>query len=215
MDRTSFLRLVKEELGDELMERKGEAVFNSLSTIRKNDLYLAGFNPGGEDSHHRTIIEDTMREELEEPGCSKLDERWAEGRYGMGTKEVLRRLGYDYHDVFITNTFFSSSVTEFLMPKLTEEQKRRYGNLHRRLMSIVNPQFVICQGQHAFRQFRSWASEKERREDNGLRNGRFWKVVFPNVDLVRLVGIPHPSRGLGPTEEFYTTFESLRHKYRT
>ncbi len=188
-------------------------MFNSLSTLKRCDVYLAGFNPGKDDYHHRTIIEDTMREELEEPGWSKLDESWADDRYGTGTKDVLARLGYDYHAVFITNTFFSSSVTQSTMPQLTEEQKQRYSSLHHKLISIVNPRFLICQGQSAFRQFREWANDKEPLVDGEIKNGRFWRAVFPTADPLLLVGIPHPSRGPRPTIEFSARFEKLRQEY--
>lgn len=175
--------MVREFLGDELIQQKGEAVFNSLSTLAPNDVYLAGYNPGGQDQHHRRISEDIMREGHDQPGWSKLDESWADNRYGTGTKELISRLGYDYRNLFITNAFFCSSPTESSMPKLATDQKQRYMRMHYKLLSIVRPKYLICQGQSAFRQFREWATEKD---SHSRWQDLQWKILECGVSPAKI-----------------------------
>jgi len=208
LDRSSLLLLVKGILGDDVIQEKGEALFNSLETLAPNDVYLAGFNPGG--VGHRTIEEDITREQGIQKGWSKLDEPWANRLYGKRTKALLDRLGYDYHCIFITNTFFSASPTQFMLPEMSQQQIMRYGKLHQHLLSIVNPRFVICLGQETFRCFREWAIERSPVRDESLEDGRFYFARYPGTRQALLIGTPHPSRGSFVSQKFYKNFSELR-----
>jgi hypothetical protein len=207
LDQASFHSLVHEFLGNELIQEKGEVLFNSLDILGPNDVYLVGFNPGG--SGHRTISEDMMLEQNTTPGWSKFDQPWADDLYGTRTKVLLKRIGYDYHNVCITNTFFSASPTVSLLPEMAEDRIQRYMRLHHKFLSIVEPRYLICLGQDAFRSFRGWAIEKHSVIDEGLSDGRFYSALFPEIRPLLLVGTPHPSRGSFVSEKFYENFAEL------
>ena len=207
MDRYAFLQLVREILGDDLLQEKGEVLYNSIDTLAPSDVYLAGYNPGG--IGHRSISEDILQDKYNQPGRSKFDEPWANKLYGTRTKELLTHLGYDYHTVFITNTFFSASPTESSLPPMSDDTRQRYMRMHHKLLSIVQPRYVICRGQSAFRQFREWADERIPVFDEELNDGRFYRALYPGIKPVILIGVRH-SRGPAPTEEFYNRFRKLR-----
>jgi uracil-DNA glycosylase len=208
LDQAGLLQVVEEILGNELIREQGQVLFNSIDTLAPNEVYVVGHNPGGHG--HRTISQDLMRAEYRQHGWSAFDEPWANKRYGRGVKELLRLIGYSYRTVPITNTFFSASPTESAFPEMTGDRRQRYMRMHYKLLSIVGPKYVICLGQSAFGYFREWAVKEDPLFDEDLDDGRFYRVSYPDIRPVHLIGIRHPARGPRPTKEFHNRFAKIR-----
>ena len=213
-----MLQLAKRILGGDLINNPGRVIYNSVRTLKPSRIYVAGLNPGG--SRKVSICNDINDSKYDaDQNYSALDlESWrnhkpGEAPYQKRAKEILRRLGYDHHDVFLTNALFCRSRTSARL-SLNSDAISRFGRMHLELLAKVTPEVVLClgngYGKSSFRYFQEWAEESRSignlADTEDFRDGKFREAMYPGIGPIRLVGVPHPSR-FSPTEQFYYRFQ--------
>ena len=149
--------LIAELKSSGLAERPGKLLYSGLNTLKPGDVYLLGYNPGGDPeveagsilSH--LISADVQRNEY-------IDAQWRPGgrlhRRGEAPMQkriccMLTALGLDVRSVCASNVIFvrSRGIAALRSP---EELANTCWPVHRQVLKIVQPKHIITLGDDAF-----------------------------------------------------------------
>ncbi len=217
--RGQVLATVQQYLGADVNE-SGAVLYNGWSSLRPGLLYLMGFNPGGDPTEIRQTVLKSVQE-LEQNYCA-YDECWKKNHPAdcalkecKGASNHQRRvralldtlnLGLSIKDVCATNAVFLRSKDQGTL-KGSRELWEKCWPVHQRLLSIVQPNLILCLGNgdglSAFSLLRSEFIGNPTYQPcgpNGFRDGKWFegRVVVnqngPKEHECKVIGIPHPSR---------------------
>lgn len=204
MDLTIFIQETKEILKDYIKE-SGSFLYSGNKSLKKGDIYLIGFNPGGSDS--RTIEED-LNSFPTKTENSYLDEEWDNKRGSISAgksplqsriKWLVEKLGYDLRTVCSSNLIFKRSKDAVGVSYNSDAD--RCWPVHEKVLKIVKPRLILTIGNSSKSSFdyiltkmKVSNSEIELFE-SGHRN---WKIkkfeTVINGHKICVVGLPHLSR---------------------
>lgn len=224
-----LLQVIRNSLGEQNLAEYGGIFYSGWGTLQTGNFYLMGLNPGGnpQDKALQETINQTLKKWLckSEYWSEYRCERWKKGVTTLDPgkaqhqrnvvylcNEVLRQ---DVRSVFSANAIFVRTPTGDGLPKdeIEKELYTKCWQVHRRLMSIIQPTVLICLGNNtkdhssSFQIVKRWLQIEQVPEPKPLRCGKenvyiryFDKPITfcPNEGgrpiKFGVLGIPHPSR---------------------
>lgn len=201
---------VREHLKDDA-DKPGAVLYNGWSTLCKGDLYIMGFNPGG-DEKEPTVIQ-TLNDRPDDY-CDYNDGDWGNGKgnapHQQRVKRLLEKLRNEDKEaicsVFAANAIFIRSTKASDLPDPQDLWKKHWP-IHQYFLAIVRPKVIICLGNgdrlSSFSLLRA-VNEISRKysfcdeQSKSFRGGKYFAARFLLADNesheCTVVGIPHPSR---------------------
>ncbi len=187
-------------MGLSLANCPGKLLYSGIDTLVRGDLYVLGFNPGGDPVAESDCVLSHL--DTSRPHWSEYcDAVWASSkrRYAPGEHPKQMRmihffevLGRDSMSVFCSNAIFlrSPTVSKLHISQAVEEE---CCEVHALLLNVVRPQFIICFG-------RDCEMLMRRR----IRNGR-----LQNVSEEQIIEVMHFAARRS-TESFLEGARALR-----
>ncbi|MGZ8261475.1 MAG: hypothetical protein ACXW11_03885 [Methylotenera sp.] len=150
------MKITKEDLPEftkqklaALLAEPGSILYSSHETLQPGDVYLLGFNPGGENGQPLINSIESM---LSREDNAYLDECWAnrvsswnEGEAPLQQRVVwlLETLGLNPRDVCATNLIFTQSRSA---KDISYEFAKQCWPVHEAILSIIQPKVIITFG---------------------------------------------------------------------
>jgi len=202
MNKTDLPELAKTKL-KAILQQNGEVIYSSHETLKKGDIYLMGFNPGGAGFISIEKHIDKMLDRIEN---SYLDESWKNGNshYAKGQAPLQKRivwllnqLGVEPRDVCASNLIFQTSRHANSVPYSLAEM---CWPVHKAVIDIVKPQLLIVFGNG--NQNSPYAFLKNKFlgvDDPPIKTGhgnwtcKGFQTTIDSTDLY-VAGLPHLSR---------------------
>ena len=147
----------REQLGVEA-ERSGGIFYSKPELLKRGDVYLMGYNPGGDsgppiseelDNHFAKSVSDyeqiwQHRSGTNDDGTLRHRDVERSTRYQRGLKEFTALLGYQPGQIFMTNLiFFQSHDGKGVKYKQDSET---CWPIHEKMLSIVKPKIIVAVG---------------------------------------------------------------------
>jgi uracil-DNA glycosylase len=139
-----------------LKSRSGKVFYSGrLAFSRPNDLYLLGFNPGGNPiaQANETVGSETTQvlTQLPDRWSAYRDESWRNkkpGTHGMQPRvlHMLRRLGRDPQETPASNLIFVRSSRENTLQGGEVELVQRCWKFHEAVIDELQPSVIVCFG---------------------------------------------------------------------
>lgn len=184
------------------LHEPGGILYSSHQTLKKGDVYLLGFNPGGSDGDK--TIEDSIDSLLTNTENAYLEQEWENGK-GEGKSKLqvrvnalLTALGQNTRDVFATNLIFEQSRNA---QGVRFSDAEDYWPINEAFLSIVQPRLILCFGNGAVSPYaflRSKLKSDDTQEYIAESGHGNWKVRGFECELngvpTYVAGIPHMSR---------------------
>ena len=202
---------LKNHLRDHL-ERSGSILYSASSTLKAGDVYLMGFNPGGNDNdpaYTYPTISEMIDALADRTTNAYLDEEWA-GKAGEAPLQkrvtwVLKGLGYQPREVCSSNLIFLRSRNymgvEYSLADVCWP-------IHVEIIDTVKPKLILAYGNsdlsaYAYlrNKFHAGGRDKNTSSGHGSWVVRSFNAVI-NGQNTCVVGMPHLSRynPIGKTE---------------
>ena len=185
----------------DLMSESGGILYSSHETLKKGDVYLLGFNPGGSGG---PSIEESVEEILSSEINAYLDESWSNGNGSWGAGEatlqrrivyLLNELGLEPREVCSSNLIFVRSRDE---AGVDYSLAKQCWPVHEAIIELVQPKLILAFGnsdKSSYGYLRKLLNGKENSEWSGHGN---WDVKGFETELngrdIYVAGIPHLSR---------------------
>ncbi len=200
MSKADIPKIARENL-NELLNESGSILYSSHETLRKNDVYLLGFNPGGTGGNP---LSSNINQLLHNQNNAYLDECWENnnGSWEKGKSPLQKRvcwllenLGFNPREVCASNLIF------FQSRKATEISfglAKRCWPIHEAIMKIVNPKLIIAFGNsdispYGYLHNMLGGSEEYISSGHGNWNVKGFETTINNQQ-VYVAGLPHLSR---------------------
>lgn len=200
---------------DHILDRSGEVIYSSARTLKKGDVYLLGYNPGGISDTYHSGVENKSNDDsigahinnmLTKTHNSYLDENWSTANkiYSKGEAPLQKRIkcllnyiGYDVKDVCASNLIFVKSENSNLVDYGLAGYCWRF---HERVLEIVKPKVIICFGISSESAFEFLRSLLNINQDNisqypsghGSWQCKYFKSSILGME-VHVIGVPHLS----------------------
>lgn len=209
--------MMKEELPvfakkklEEYLNVSGSILYSSHNTLRRGDIYLLGFNPGGEsdgkDNKLGYEIDNMLSYEDNAyfenwgngAGCSPLQQRL------FWIFKKLENDSYSLNNICASNLIFlrSTNVKELKECHKSENWSKLLDNcwkVHEKILSIVKPKLIITFGNGSVSPYSYIYDRYRDGKEDLLESGHgSWKIRSFSAQLldrkVTVVGFPHLSR---------------------
>jgi hypothetical protein len=188
-----------------LADCPGKVFYSGTNSIQTGDLYLLGFNPGG-DPDQETV---TVRQHLNEtpPDFNEfVDGHWGAPNCLLDrgsavlqkrVQWMLRNLGYEVREVCASNLIFARSTGIVTLPASEDQLADACWPVHEFVLRIVKPKTIIALGTQAFKAIRKRTTKNS--IVNCINSGHGnWKIYATEIDFngckISLVAPPHLSR---------------------
>ncbi len=185
------------------MERSGSILYSAGSTLKAGDVYLMGFNPGGDDNP--TYKHPTISEQIDTLATRKtnayLDEEW-KGKAGEAPLQkrvtwLLEELGYQPREVCSSNLIFIRSRNyKGVEYSLADE----CWPIHEEILGTVQPKVIISFGNsvtspydYLRKKFNAGGQDEIYPSGHGSWVIRSFKTVIDDRSTY-VIGLPHLSR---------------------
>ncbi|MBD64738.1 MAG: hypothetical protein CME62_06000 [Halobacteriovoraceae bacterium] len=191
------------------LDLKGAVFYGANNTLKVNDLYIMGINPGGGDG---TELVPNLKEDImafkNRNICAYTDENWCGGDFycpeKAGTHKFQKRIKYlvnlfshDINSVFGTNLIFRQTQDVNNLDFWKEAEA--YWPVHDYFISLIRPKLVICIGNSESRSAYSFIKNKFNVEDiaNYRAGHGNYKIKYTRISIQNretyILGIPHIS----------------------
>ncbi len=211
--------IAKRELAG-LLDQAGGILYSSHETLKPGDVYLLGFNPGGEGGP--SLIED-IDELLHYESNKYLDGQWENGHGSMeeGEATLQRRvrwiaesLGLDLREICASNLIFFQSRDAL---SIDYDLAQRCWPVHQAILEIVQPKVILAFGNSGVSPYsylhRMYGGEQEYMPaGHGNWNLKGFRTSI-NGQSVYVAGLPHLSRYDPIGKDFVVSW--LREKFET
>lgn len=200
MNKENLQKIAKENLSD-LLNESGSILYSSHETLKPNDIYLLGFNPGGKDGAPLSKSIDKILHNTEN---AYLDECWENGNGAWEKGEALLQkrvqwtlevLGFNPRNVCASNLIFIQSKKA---NDINYSLAKQCWPVHEAIIAIVKPKMLLTFGNSDISPYgylKSMFGGAEDSIDSGHGN---WRVkefsATINNKKVIIVGLPHLSR---------------------
>ena len=185
------------------LDLPGSILYGGHETLRRGDIYLMGFNPGGTGGDTLGVNIDAM---FEKSGNAYLDESWGDGSriWPVGeaplqkrVRWVLETLGVDPRSVCATNLIFVKSRDA---KGVEYKIAGTCWPVHEAMLGIVKPKLIVAFGnskvspyEYLWSRFGSGAQDSIP-SGHGNWTVRGFKANLPDGSSPYVVGLPHLSR---------------------
>lgn len=201
MNKLDLPILARQCLSD-LLDFPGSILYGSHETLRRGDIYLLGFNPGGTGGDTLSVNIDAM---LVKSDNAYLDESWGDGSGEVGEATlqkrviwVLETLGVDPRSVCATNLIFvKSRDAKGVDYKIADT----CWPVHKAMLGIVKPKLIVAFGNSKVSPYhyllsRFGSGSQDPDEPSGHPNWTLkgFKANLPDGNSPYVVGLPHLSR---------------------
>lgn len=191
---------IGEQLLDLILDRQGEVIYSSHSTLKKGDLYVLGLNPGGEGfitirEHLNQLLSRNENSFLDEKWKNRISE-WNKGEAPLQKRVInlLESIGYNPREVCSSNLIFVTSRTA---------EEVNYGlagycwKFHEAVLKIVQPKVILCFGiskisSYSFLNEILGGKETTKKAGHGNWDCKAFKTKLHGRDIT-VVGVPHLS----------------------
>jgi len=187
----------------------GRFMYNPISTLRKDDFYLLGINPGGDPKKENLPLRDEIREWLGWEKSASAFEQFGDTPYKDTLKALCFEIGKDLHDICVSNLYFVRSPDQdslmngkngALYKLGLDSSGKEFWPVHKAVIDIVEPKCIFVIGSGIFNNvFKLLNSEgKPMKRSKEIPCGKYVCSVAERSDKsLKLIGLPHPSaRGL-------------------
>jgi hypothetical protein len=197
-----LFRITKEK---GISEWKGGVLYSSKDTLKKGDLYLMGYNPGG--SGGATSIKVDIENLKKKTENSYLDEEWEPNGYKYEKGEapfqkrvqyLFKQMGVDLRSVCSTNLIFAQSRNA---EGVELKDADMCWPVHKYLINeVVKPKIIICIGnresESAYAYLRGKYQPIAKEESRSANQGHYKIKAFQTgCETPRwVIGFPHFSR---------------------
>lgn len=151
MTKNEIPKIAKENLAD-LLEKAGSILYSSHETLKPNDVYLLGFNPGGAGGH-------PLLESIENLLTSKtnayLDESWdnLNGTWDKGEAPLQKRICWLLENIGVKPREVCASNLIFFQSRgandISFNLAKRCWPVHEAIIKLVKPKLIIAFGNSA------------------------------------------------------------------
>lgn len=200
MNKIELQNVAREYLADRL-DVPGSILYSSHETLKRGDIYLLGFNPGGSGGEPVRKSIDSILNKITN---SYLDESWSNKKTVWAKGEaplqkricwLLEKLGVDPRNVCASNLiFFQSSGYKEVEYSLADI----CWPIHEIILSIVKPRLIIVFGNSSCSPYHFLHEKFGGEEESFLAGHGKWSVkgfrCLINGENVYVAGFPHLSR---------------------
>lgn len=200
LEKTQLATIAREALS-QFLDVPGAIFYSSHATLQKGDIYLLGFNPGGEDGRPLREAIDGLLTVTEN---AYIEQNWSGRRnYKPGHAPLQKRvtwlldaLGYVPENICASNLIFMQSKSAASIP---------YANadvcwpVHRAILDIVRPKLILAFGNSAcspyayLRDMFGTTQTEEIEAGHGNWKVKGCSITVPGDPPVYLAGLPHLS----------------------
>ena len=200
MNKSEIPKIAKRSLAN-LLDEPGGILYSSHETLKPNDVYLLGFNPGGINGEP---LSKSINMLLKNTSNAYLDESWENGIGSWEKGEaplqkricwLLETLGFNPRNVCASNLIFLQSRKA---NDISFSLAKQCWPVHEAILEIINPKLIITFGNSnvsPYNFLRSMYNGIEETISSGHGN---WKVkgfsTTINNKEVYIAGLPHLSR---------------------
>lgn len=209
MNKEEFPAYAKDNL-QEYLNFSGSILYSSHDTLKKGDIYLLGFNPGGESDGKDNKLGYDIDNMLSYEGNAYFED-WGNG---AGCSPLQQRLSWIFdkldNDLYKLKNICASNLI-FLRSRSIEELKKCCDGkswwevaddcwrVHGGILGIVKPKLIITFGNGSVSQYRYIYDRYNGGKEELLESGHgSWKIRSFSTQLlerkVTIVGFPHLSR---------------------
>lgn len=195
---------IRSLLNPELLEKSGSIIYSDYSSLKKNDFYILGTNPGGEPNDYKCH---TIGHQLEESTIinnAYYEKNWTEGdgkhRLQENIKTLEREIIHNYY--FATNLIFQRTHNTRNIDIHVFAEK--FWKVHEYFLLQIKPKVIIAFGNsynsaYGYLKVKANIADEEK-FDSG--HGK-WKIKYffsdfvrfvSNLENVLVIGFPHLSR---------------------
>lgn len=185
-----------------ILDLPGHLLYSGHQTLKKGDIYLMGFNPGGVDTKP---LRERMWDTMSSDHNAYLDECWdnGSGDYEKGKAPLQRRvqwvlenLGSNPRDVCASNLIFARSRDA---NSISYEFAKVCWPVHEAIIKIVQPKVILAFGNSEISPYGYLKSLLgANNEDSTAAGHGVWKVKAFQAQhrgrSILVAGIPHMSR---------------------
>lgn len=206
-----------EEIG--FSDQPGSILYSGNETLKKSDYYFLGANPGGHSDQDLGKFPDTVLNQLLRKNTTPsfneyYDARWknrgrnpslpGQALLQRRIKYLFNELGIDLKDTLSTNLVFARSPTEQELPLNWLNAANKCWEIHKILLSVVEPKIIIAYGETAY-EFLEKKMSIEFRDDtfpvhseNETKFFRYCRGILSldeiELNPINLIATPHLSR---------------------
>ncbi|NOU01465.1 MAG: hypothetical protein HOO95_07830 [Gallionella sp.] len=186
---------------EDLLDEPGSILYSGHATLKPNDVYLLGFNPGGAGGNPLRYSIDNM---LTNESNAYLDESWENlnGTWGEGEAPLQKRIcwlleniGLDPREICTSNLIFMQSREA---NGINYNLAKRCWPVHEAILEIVKPKLIIAFGNSEVSPYGYMHSMLGGIEECLPSGHGSWSVkgfeCNINGKLVYVAGLPHLSR---------------------
>ncbi|HQS10451.1 MAG TPA: hypothetical protein PLK13_16645, partial [Xanthobacteraceae bacterium] len=161
----AFSTLERMVRGMRIAMKPGKLLYSSRDSLKRGDLYVLGFNPGGDPNVEReNVLEDLLR-----TPSSQWNE-YINGSWRLRSKTYLAgqqprqlrirsffsEIDCNLSKIFCSNLFFfrSKSISSAMLDHNFETLARESAHIHTYMLSTVKPKTIICFGSSTYNWFK-------------------------------------------------------------
>jgi len=220
-DALNDLKNILDLSGQSILNSSGRFLYSEVSTLKKGDFYLLGYNPGGNPlKETKTFLEDinTWGPSSEPNQSTKsynayLDEKWppwsgelpGNSHFQRNVKNLCKAIDICPRKVCTSNLFFirSEDATSHDNKWLGNEYKSVHWRVHKEIIEIVKPSYVIAIGRNTYNIIKQFLGFKDKDLfPSGVYNrgkecycyvadGKYQYRDEKEMRGMRLIGLPH------------------------
>lgn len=192
-------------LGRENLNRGGGILYSASHTLARGDLYILGFNPGGEDGtspsisqHLATLPSKTENSYIDETWGDRGDDKKGQAPLQVRIRKLVECIGADLKNVCASNLIFMQSrkATGIKYP----EDADACWPVHEKILDIVQPKLIIAFGnssvspyRYLFHKLKVVGHEDILDSGHGSWKCRGFEALVDGRE-VYIAGFPHLSR---------------------
>jgi len=212
-----FIALVREQLGPERLSLTGGTLYSAADTLTKGDVYLLGTNPGG-GYDGKSTLDELLRQLPSNSVNEYFGEEWdrQSRRLQMTLRAILHLASSHPESVCASNLIFVRSPTQDQLKENFWKLADRCWPAHEFILDVVQPKLVIAYGNGPESAYAYLYHKLQRRSvddpmpaGHGKTQCRTF-IAERNGRVLRVLGLPHPSRFILRTGDTGDRPESLR-----
>jgi len=192
-----------------LLRYPGRFMYNSLSTLRQDNFYLLGINPGGDPKKESLPLRDEIREWIGWKEHTSAFDQFGETPYKDTLRALCFEIGIELRELCASNFYFVRAPNQDSLMKGEKSVLYKLGlsssgkefwPVHRAVIDIVEPKYIFVIGSSVFSNIFQLLNSVETplTITKEIPCGKYVCSIADYRDKsLKVIGLPHPSaRGL-------------------